>query len=72
MCEFLGVPVPDTDFPRGNDAEEFRTWVNAWNRGMLVAGAAAALVLSVGVAFAARGLARSRWWQGGSAQTKES
>lgn len=23
LCEFLGVPVPDTEFPRANDAEEF-------------------------------------------------
>lgn len=28
LCDFLGVPIPDTDFPRTNDREEFWDRVN--------------------------------------------
>lgn len=28
LCEFLGVPVPDTPFPRVNDRQEFRDRIN--------------------------------------------
>jgi hypothetical protein len=26
LCEFLGVPIPDTPFPRANSTPEFRVW----------------------------------------------
>lgn len=28
LCEFLGVPIPDGEFPRTNHREEFRDRVN--------------------------------------------
>ena len=50
LCEFIGVDVPPTPFPRSNDTDAFNASVKAWNRGLVVTAMVAGSVVAAGAA----------------------
>jgi hypothetical protein len=58
LCEFLGLPVPEQSFPKGNDQASFhasaraldwsRTWAVTWKVVLLSAGCVTATTLAFG------------------------
>ena len=52
LCEFLGVPVPETEFPNVNDRKAFKKILNGLTRGAYVILAVGAMV-SAGVVYGA-------------------